>query len=372
MVNDESQTRGASIMTGWCGANRTTLIPVAVMASLPIWFCSAEEGASGRRPLKCVVPTPRVWSNEGLVESFKTSAQLSRTICLPDPVDWFEAEGKPPEQAKAHREFQWQQSLLRRHDLNVFIQIDPYKTRRGPIPDLPRSIRSRSFSDPVLRKAFIADVMLRQRLYDPTYVCLGMEINAYFDENPRDFDHFVSLFKEARRAIKQVRPDAVVLVSFQYEQFLGILGGQGHLPKHPPQWELLQRFEPEADAIGISSYPMSSFSPLRFGDPNDLPAHYYNQLSEHTSKPIVFAELGWPSDSRFGGSPARQAAFLRRFPVLTSKLDVRLVNWFLLYDAKGFGEVFESMGLIDSSGRSKPAYDLWKDLWPEPRPIERK
>ncbi len=46
----------------------------------------------------------------------------------------------------------------------------------------------------------------------------------------------------------------VVFVSFQYEQLLGLFGGQGNLRKHAPQWGLFRLFEPETDAIGISSY----------------------------------------------------------------------------------------------------------------------
>ncbi len=80
-------------------------------------------------------------------------------------------------------------------------------------------------------------------------------------------------------------------------------------PGIPNLWELFRKFEPDVDAIGISSYPMKSFAPVRFGDPASLPDDYYRRIGKHTRKPIIFAELGWPSDSRFGGSPGNQAAF---------------------------------------------------------------
>lgn len=313
------------------------------------------------RAIRCVVPTPGAWTGPGLTEAFATAASLAPVVCLPDPVDWFAAEGRPPEQSKPHRDAQWQRMLLARHKLGVFIQVDPYRDRRGPIRGLPAAAGPAHFGNPKLRHAFREDALSRVRLYQPAYVCLAMEINAYFEQHPEDFDNFVSLFHETRTEIRKVRPEALVFVSFQYEQLLGRFGGPAGLVPREPHWKLLSMFD-QADAVGISSYPMASFSPPKFGSPADLPAEYYRRLAAHTNKPIVFAELGWPSDPRFGGSPESQAAFLRRLPDLLRGLDVRLINWNFLYDTKGYGEVFESMGLITSDGRRKPAFEVFRGL----------
>lgn len=325
------------------------------------------EGAATRpfaaRPLRSVVPTPRSWTGPEVSAAFELAGQLGPVVSLPDPVDWFDAAGKPASASKAYRDATWQRVLCERNRLNVFVQMDPYRDRRGPIPGLPRSVAANSFSDPLLRRAFIADAVQRAALYRPPLMCLAMEINAYYEQRPDDFEHFVTLFAEARAALRRVKPDTLVFVSFQYEQLLGRFGGQGGLPAHEPHWELLARFEPHADAIGISSYPLEQFSPPRYGDPAALPDDYYRRITEHTALPIVFAELGWPSDARFGGSPQRQAAFIQRLPELLAGMPVLLVNWNFLHDAQGYGEVFESMGLIDRNGREKPALHAWKRTW---------
>ena len=347
--------------------NSAFLIPALFLAVLIILPCCGEEDRAVKVPqnvpLKSIIPTPRNWSSEGMTESFKIAGELGSVISLPDPVDWFDAKGYPVTQSKAFKEAQWHRPLLEQNNLQVFIQMDPYRNRGGAIPDLPDTVNSRSFADPIIRKAFIADALQRVQLYKPKYICLAMEINAYYENHPDDFPNFISLFKETRKKIKKIQPDAMVFVSFQYEQFLGKFGGQGHLPKHPPHWILFKMFEPEADAIGISSYPMKSFVPTRFGSPAQIPAEYYNQMRKHTSKPIVFTELGWPVDPEFGGSPQSQAEFLRRLPELTSDLDLRLVNWFFLFDNKGHGKVFDSMGIIDSKGQKKPGFSAWQNLW---------
>jgi hypothetical protein len=116
---------------------------------------------------------------------------------------------------------------------------------------------------------------------------------------------------------------------------------------------------------------MKTLTPPRYGSPDEVPADYYKQVGDHTDKPIVFAELGWPSDPAFGGSPESQSAFLKRFPALIDGLDVRLVNYNFLHDAKGFGPIFDSMGLIDSEGQPKPALAAFQALGPRSEPGAR-
>ena len=98
-----------------------------------------------------------------------------------------------------------------------------------------------------------------------------------------------------------------------------------------------------------------------------MPEDYYRRLREHTSKPIIFAELGWPSDPAFGGTPEAQAEFLQRFPSLIEGLDVRMVNWNFLYDVTGYGPVFESMGLFDPAGEPKPGWTSLNEMPRAPR-----
>lgn len=339
----------------WATNRETPLTPV----QLP----QAPVNRAATQPAGFAVsltPTPRRWNGEGFTEAFAVAAKLVPIICLPDPVDYWHARGDKPESSKPFRDSRWQKYLLDRHELKVFVQMDPYPSRRGDITNLPAQIKRGSFADSALREAFVADALQRLEIYEPKYICLAMEINAYHEQHPDDFANFVSLFKETRRAIKKRSPEALVFVSFQYEQFLGKFGGQAGLPEHEPSWELFDRFGDEIDAIGISSYPMQSLAPQRFGPAAELPDDYYARIGRHTDKPIVFAELGWSSDPAFGGSPESQAAFLQRLPRLLDGLDVRLVNYNFLFDAKGFGKVFDAMGLIAADGSVKPALPVWQ------------
>jgi len=202
------------------------------------------------------------------------------------------------------------------------------------------------------------------RWYNPKYVCLAMEINAYFEEQPDDFENFLSLFIETRDLIKEINPDTLVFVSFQYEQLLGRFGAEAGLQLHEPHWLLVEMFEPYQDAVAISSYPLVTLAPQRFSEPSLVPSDYYSRITEHTNLPIVIAELGWSPDGQFNGSDENQAEFLRRFSEeLTKGMDLLLVNYFFLSDTSGFGPFFNTLGLIDREGRPKEAFDVWNSMW---------
>lgn len=327
-----------------------------------------ESVGGQRRVIRCTVPTPKNWERDSVIQAFHTAGELSGWVSLPDAVEWWGATGKGFENTKVYQAQRWQNVLLRERlsdPIQVLVQLDPYPPpRRGTLASkLPRALKGQAFGAPAVRSGFIEEAVARVRWYNAKYVCLAMEVNAYHEQQPDDFDNFVSLFAETREAIKKIRPEAVVFVSMQYEQLLGRFGGIAGQKVHEPQWELLEKLEPHQDAVGISSYPLASMKPVRFGDPNDLPDDYYSRIAEHTEKPIIFTELGWSSDKKYGSSEKRQAEFLRRFEKLTRGLDLLMVNYFFLYDTKGYGSVFDSMGLLDKSGRPKEAMSVWKSLW---------
>lgn len=330
-----------------------------------------EKGPPTTQPhrvLRASVPTPcDVKKQESVLDAYRTAASLGGCISLPDPLEWWHAEGREFGATRLGAASRWQTVVARQGKGEIFVQLDPYPPPRvGPFSDkLPAALKGQDFGSQRVREAFIAEAVARVQAYEARFVCLAMEINAYYEQHPDDFDNFVSLFAEARREIRKIRPDAIVFVSFQYEQLLGRFGGKAGMTVHEPHWELLEKFEPHADAVGISSYPWASFEPIRYGSPADLPADYYSRLAEHTKKPIVFAELGWSTDPKYGGSEESQAEFLRRFEKMTEPLDLRLVNYFILNDTPIFGPVFESMGLYDRTGKPKPALKVWQRLWTE-------
>ena len=118
-------------------------------------------------------------------------------------------------------------------------------------------------------------------------------------------------------------------------------------------------FEDKVDVIAITTYP----SPW-FNNPGDMPENYYTQLKQHTDKPIIVAESGWPSSGNpsYHGSLVNQNRFLERFIELTADIDLELWIYWFLHDWDDIPDFFRTMGLRTSRGIPKPAWFTWRRI----------
>ncbi len=202
------------------------------------------------------------------------------------------------------------------------------------------------------------------RQYSPQYLALGVEVNSYYERGPSDFDRFVSLYAETYDAVKAVSPTTKVFTIFQYERLRGgqFFSGDG---QKPTQWDLLERFVGRLDLAAFTTYPF-----LLYASPTDLPANYYSEIAKHTSLPVAFTEIGWPSEplgpapnSPFGGSDEEQAAFVQRFFELTTGLDLSLALWSFPHDPAGqINPAFLNISLRQNDGTPKPALSAWQEM----------
>ncbi len=227
--------------------------------------------------------------------------------------------------------------------------------------DLPESVRAQakgnpSFSDPVIRSAYIKAASDLARL-KPPYLCLATEINLLALQRFNEFLHFVSLYKEAYRAVKKISPGTTVFVTFQWE-WMRILDAREprEISEHS---KLIHIFRPELDLVGLTTYP----SPFH-ENPDRLPPDYYTWLFRHIQarEPVMIMEAGWPSAG--SGSEAEQVAFLRRLPALLKGFNLVGFEWALLHDVQigSFDANLNTVGLRHRDGRAKPAYDAFRAL----------
>jgi len=76
---------------------------------------------------------------------------------------------------------------------------------------------------------------------------------------------------------------------------------------------------------------------------------------------IFFTEIGWKGNGN-DNDEYRQAEFIVDFIQQNLDNHVDLITWTLLHDWEGGGD-FETMGLIDLTGRKKMAWDTWKNIF---------
>ena len=113
------------------------------------------------------------------------------------------------------------------------------------------------------------------------------------------------------------------------------------------------------DMVGFTTYP-----DLIYKSPDDMPEEYYSVITEYTSKPLAYTEIGWHSEASPVGwesSPIEQAEYVTRFVDLNEGINVEMMIWSFMYDPQSV-EPFRSMGFHDNEGISRPVWNIWKNL----------
>ena len=220
-----------------------------------------------------------------------------------------------------------------------------------------------TWTDPTQRKRFIDVAAAVAERYRPPFLGIGNEVDRLAASDPSSFDGFVAAFRDAYDAVKARSPSTRVFTVFQLESLRGagtLLGGERRA-----RWELLSRFTGKIDVVAFTTYPF-----FDYGDPSDILADYYAQAAARTGVPIAFTEVGWPSaplssapGAKYGGTPAEQSAFVKRFGELTRPLAPAFALWAFPNDlGKGAPVAFESVALRANDGTPKPALSEWQAL----------
>jgi hypothetical protein len=227
--------------------------------------------------------------------------------------------------------------------------------------DLPAALRRQaggnvSFSNPVIRSSYIKAAASLAEL-KPPYLCLATEINLLGIQRLAEYLHFVSLYKEAYRAVKKISPATTVFVSFQWE-WMRILDARApdRIADHS---KLIHVFRPELDLVGLTTYP----SPFH-ENPARLPPDYYTWIFRHIQprEPVMIMEAGWPTSGT--GNEAEQVAFIERLPGLLKGINLVGLEWALLHDVQigSFDANLNTVGLRYRDGRPKAGYERFRTL----------
>jgi hypothetical protein len=245
----------------------------------------------------------------------------------------------------------------------IVIEIDPVSDRRT-VGRLPDELMGNNFSDIRVREP-IKQMAIQIALdIQPTYLSIGVEMNGYFESEPVDYENYVMLHKQTYDAIKSVAPSVQVIGSFNLESMQGFFGELDEFSDHPPQWFLIDMLEPKLDAVAFSSLPF----PL-FIAPVLIPDDYLPRVELHTSRDILFTELGWPGDPESAAyTPESQAEYIAVMArQLSGMPQVKLAVWTSFYDPDlgspdDLHPDFANLGLIRNDGEEKPGFDVWRQL----------
>jgi hypothetical protein len=349
---------------------------LVILASVALAACDIRnDGGSGVKPAPTLRPqgAPRTFAmgissvppeltTASYEETFALAGQMGDVVLIQRTPPWEELISGQISEDTA-RATQREKELAQEHGLDIFVAIDPTDpvTGRDQLLGLPPELASAGFGDETVRNAFIAYAQYVAENYRPRYLALGVEINGYQHEHPEDFERFVTLYHEAYRAVKELSPESLVFPTFQFEELQGLLPLDNPFP---PQWFLINRFEPQLDLLAVSSFPS-----LVFASPDDIPADYYGRIQTFTEQPIAISGVGYSSGTERAASERSaeedQETFLQRTLDSAQQLRVPLLIWFIGQDPAFTSEApydkLAHVGLRRQDGSPKAAWDVWLD-----------
>lgn len=286
-------------------------------------------------------------TTESWIRTFDSIADGGEVVLTHEHVDWanFVSSSDPADESGLAG-IKFVSAMAEQRNMELFIVVD-YRGNDGT--GFGGTALGEDFSDPEVRNAFKNFAVRLARDYSPKYLGLGSEVNTYMNLNSGDADNLRSLIAETRAAVKDAAPATIVTSTFQYEEMID-----------KNEWNYFDAVEPSVDMVAITTYPS-----LKFSSPSAIPENYYKQVRSHSSKPLIIAESGWPSEgTNYHGSEANLDAFLDRVVELNSGNDLKLWIYWFVHDWAGeeYGDYFKSMGLKKSDGTPKSAWEIWKRI----------
>jgi hypothetical protein len=304
---------------------------------------------------------PPELTEESYGQTFELAASVGELILIQHTLPWQDMlsgnlSGDTVQTTKRET------GLAHEHGLDIFVAIDPTdaSTGRSQLADLPPELDGAGFADEDVRRAFVGYAQYVTENYHPKYLALGVEINSYQHQHPKDFEQFVTLYHETYEAVKELAPETLVFPTFQLEELQGLLPVDD---PYPTQWHLISRFEPRLDLLAVSSYPG-----LAYSQAEEIPDVYFVKLASYTDRPIAITGMGYSSGSGTNGTDSEaeeeQKAFLRRALDSAQQLGMPLVVWFVGQDPTFTGgslfDRLQSIGLRRQDGTAKPAWLAWE------------
>ncbi len=354
-----------------------------VLAALVLAGCRPQETVSTFVPRERTVSgEPRAFlmgfsdvpgslTEDAYTGLFDLTANFGEVILIQRRSSWAEFLPGARVSEALDREVVAARDAARARGLQVVAALDPFDpTQRGRLGSLPAEYSGRSLADQDLRRAFVAEASYLARALKPEFMVLGTEVNATFERNPEGYFAFLEAYAEAYDAVKAASPRTQVMVTYQFEEFMGVVP---ELPPHAPRWDLLDDLGERVDLIGITSYPSFAYPTAR-----KVPPAYYLDLREHTDLPVAFVGVGFASTAgREGvnsGTQPEQRRFLQRLLEDADRLGSPLVVWFAAQDL-GFAaappyDLLATIGLRDTSDAPKEAWPVWESASQRPIDVE--
>lgn len=236
---------------------------------------------------------------------------------------------------------------------------------------LPRELTGKAYDDPLVMKAYLNYCRRAIDFFQPDYLAIGIEVNEIHGASRERWQAYVALHKHIYAELKKDRKDLSIFASWTLHNMF---------KKRGPMLEEFQKLMPYNDLVAVSYYPFF------VEDKNRLAAlDWMTSNFDSFHKPYAMVETNDAAERLplpqakvvIEGTPEKQAAYYRRLLAMAQDHDFVFVISFVHQDYDALWEkikanspelfmAWRDCGLLDESGKARPAYGVWKSYFDLP------
>ena len=193
---------------------------------------------------------------------------------------------------------------------------------------------------------------------------IGNEIDGYFGRHQNELSKYVRLYSHLAARLKQRVPGVQVASTLMFGG-VGLMNG------------FMKPLTDQFDFVCFTYYPFKSDFTMQ--EPSSVFGHIDQMRQAAHGRKVVLQEIGYPSGSANGSSPARQAEFVQDvFQALRQNSDLveagcfwlladlksdvvdTLAKYYGVSNSAAFKSFLQTLGMFDGNGRPKPAWSVYQ------------
>jgi hypothetical protein len=282
-------------------------------------------------------------------------------------VPWAEALRNEPFPAELMRDRETKRSMTPPGAM-VYLAVSPgrgeLKLAEKGVTLLPPELKSKSYDDPLVQKAFLYYCRRSIEFFKPDYLAIGIEVNEIYSTSKEKCLAYADLHRHVYQALKKENPNLPIFASYTLHS---LIKARVEVLK---SCQDLMAFN---DLVAVSYYPfLADEKPERafewlFSNFDGFDKPYAMVETNEAAERLEFPKSGIIID----GSPGKQENYLRTLLGLAEKRRFKFVVLFIHQDYDPLWETIKSTapelfmawrdcGLIDELGRPRPAYGVWR------------
>lgn len=234
---------------------------------------------------------------------------------------------------------------------------------------VPQAYAGMNFEDTIFTNAYFqfAKTLINSFTAVTDYLSVGVEADIYFNNHPNELNGFADLYHNISDYVHTNYPNIKISSAVTFENGIVL---------NDTLWQLTKNY---SDNLCITYWPIKNDFTVKSTAVSDIDSNLNTLIQKSETKSILIKECGFPSSTITNSSDSMQADFLKEMFLQTmNKSEIEGIEWqfladfnssmvnywvnFYQYNTPEFIGYISSLGLMDTLGIAKPAYDMFLQM----------